>query len=323
MKRKPQVCVEIEPDLVAAATGDAEPGAVRRVEHHIGSCGACRGEFHRYREIEGVVGALRRAPAVAESVARAREGLESRLADLRSRLVSYRVFPSPLGHILIARSEHGVSLVEYLHGGTDLRTSRLKRIAGAELQEDDAEIETLYRELLEYLRGDRTRLEWPLDLRLARSDFHRSVLRATAAIPYGAVTSYAGIAAEIGKPAATRAVAQALRWNPLPIVVPCHRIIGTSGALTGYSGDKIGLKQQLLAVEGVHAIGARSDSRVARNTLYHYDRNDQREYCLPTCGDIARRPIGPVTLLASRELAGALGLVPCTACRPDLHPLAA
>jgi len=323
MKRKPQVCMEIEPDLVAAATGDAEPGAARRVEEHIDSCGACRGEYHRYREIEGVVGALRGAPAAAESVARARQGLESRLADLKSRLVSYRVFSSPLGRILIARSEHGVSLVEYLDGGVDLSTSRLRRIAGVELQEDGAEIETLYRELVEYLRGDRTRLEWPLDLRLARSDFHRSVLRATAAVPYGAVTSYAGIAAEIGKPAATRAVAQALRWNPLPIVVPCHRIIGTSGALTGYSGNKVGLKQQLLAVEGIQAIGTRRDSRVARNMLYHYDRNDQHEYCLPTCGDIARRPIGPVTLLASRELAGAMGLVPCTACRPDLNPLAA
>src|SRR3982074_3181563 len=84
MKRKPQVCVEIEPDLVAAATGDAEPGAVHRVEQHIDSCGACRGEFHRYREIEGVVGALRRAPAAAEGVARARQGLESRLPAPRS-----------------------------------------------------------------------------------------------------------------------------------------------------------------------------------------------------------------------------------------------
>jgi methylated-DNA-[protein]-cysteine S-methyltransferase len=323
MKRKPQSCLEIEPHLIAAAMGDAEPSAARRVEHHIDSCAPCRGEFHRYREIDGVVGALRRAPAAMASVARAREGLDSRLADLRSRLVSYRVFPSPLGPILIARSEHGVSLVEYLQGRADLKASRLGRIDGVELQEDGAEIETLYRELLEYLRGERTRLEWPIDLRLARSDFHRAVLRATAAIPYGAVTSYAGIAAEIGKPAAARAVAQALRWNPLPIVVPCHRIIGTSGALTGYSGDKVGLKQRLLAVEGIHALGKRSDSRLARNTLYHYDRNDQHEYCLPTCGDIARRPIGPVILLASRELAGSLGLVPCTSCRPDLHPLAA
>ena len=140
MKRKSQVCVEIEPDLVAAATGDAEPGAALRVEQHIDSCGACRGEYDRYREIEGVVGALRGAPAAAESVARARQGLESRLADLKSRLVSYRVFSSPLGRILIARSEHGVSLVEYLDGGVDLSTSRLRRIAGVELQEDGAEV---------------------------------------------------------------------------------------------------------------------------------------------------------------------------------------
>jgi O-6-methylguanine DNA methyltransferase len=322
MTRKPHVCLEIEPDLVAAATGDAESGAARRVERHLASCGACRREFDRYREIDGVVGALRRAPAAAGE-ARAREGLESRLADLRSRLVSYRVFPSPLGPILIARSEHGVSLVEYLDRGADVKASRLRRVPGVELREDGAELEALHRELLEYLRGDRTRLEWPLDLRLARTDFHRAVLRATAAIPYGAVTSYAGIAAELGKPAATRAVAQALRWNPLPIVVPCHRIIGTSGTLTGYSGGRVGLKRELLAVEGIRAKGKRSDSRVARDTLYHYERNDQHEYCLPTCGDIARRPIGRVTLLASRELAGSLGLVPCTSCRPDLHPLAA
>ena len=323
MNRKPRVCLEIEADLVAAASGDAEAGIAHRVERHIDACAPCRGEFQRYREIDGVVGALRRAPVAAESMAHSREALESRLADLRSRLVSYRIFPSPLGHILIGRSELGVSLVEYLGDGTDLGASRLSRAAGVEAQEDGAEIEALYRELLEYLKGDRTRLEWPLDLRLARSDFHRHVLRATAAVPYGAVTSYAGIASEIGKPAATRAVAQALRWNPLPIVVPCHRIIGTSGALTGYAGNQTGLKQRLLAVEGIHAAGARGDSRVARDALYHYERNEQHEYCLPTCGDIAQRPIGRVTLLASRDVAGSLGLVPCTACRPDLHPLSA
>ena len=65
MSRKPRTCLEIESDLVAAATGDAEPGAVRRVEHHIDVCAPCRGEFRRYREIDGVVGALRRAPAAA------------------------------------------------------------------------------------------------------------------------------------------------------------------------------------------------------------------------------------------------------------------
>src|SRR5206468_2626888 len=91
------------PPVARNTGGAAEPGDGRRVEHRVGACAACRVEFGRYREIDGVVGALRRAPAAADTVARPREGLEARLADLRSRLVSYRVFPSPLGHILIAR----------------------------------------------------------------------------------------------------------------------------------------------------------------------------------------------------------------------------
>jgi methylated-DNA-[protein]-cysteine S-methyltransferase len=236
--------------------------------------------------------------------------------------VAYRIFPSPLGHILIGRSEHGIAVVEYLHGGSSLRASRLARVEGVEAVPGGEELERLQRDLLDYITGRRRSLDWTLDWRLARSDFERAVLEATANIPYGAVASYAGVARRIGKPSAVRAVAQALRWNPLPIVVPCHRIIGTSGALTGYSGDKVGLKRELLAVEGIQAVGGRSDSRIARETLYHYERNDAHEYCLPTCGDIGRRPIGTVTLLNSRELAGSMGLVPCSACRPDLHPLA-
>ena len=320
MTRKPQACVEIEPDLVATATRDAEPAATRRVERHIDACASCRGEFQRYRQIEGAVGTLRRVPAPSEAEIRAREGLESRLADLRSRLVIYRVFPSPLGHILIARSEHGVSLVEYLGERTDVRASRLSRVAGVEPQEDGAEVEALYRELLEYLRGDRRQFGWPLDLCLARSDFHRAVLQATAAVPYGAVTSYAGIASDVGKPAAVRAVAQALRWNPLPIVVPCHRVIGSSGSLTGYAGDKLTLKQRLLGVEGVPTLREQRDFRVARDAMYARDR-DYAAYCLPTCGSIASGTLSRLTLFASRERAESSGLAPCTTCRPDLHPL--
>jgi hypothetical protein len=117
-----------------------------------------------------------------------------------------------------------------------------------------------------------------------------------------------------------RAVAQALRHNPVPIAVPCHRIVGASGSLTGYAGSRLGLKERLLAVEGVPSEHAAAP-RVARQRLYHYEVNEAREYCLPTCGGIARRPIGQVVLYASRERAEGRGLVPCTSCRPDLHPL--
>lgn len=322
MTAKPTICVEIEPDLVAAATGDAAAAAARRVEDHVGRCAPCRRALERYRAIDGVLGGLRRAPLPEVEMARSRETLESRLADLRSRVVAYRVFSSPLGRILIARSEQGVSLVEYLGGGRGLGASRLSHVPGVEPQEDGAEIETLYRDLVDYLEGRRRHLDWPLDLRLARSDFHRAVLAATATIPYGAVTSYAGIARDLGKPAAVRAVAQALRWNPLPIVVPCHRVIGSTGSLTGYAGNRVSLKQRLLAVEGVRTLEARGELRVARHAMYASPWGEV-EYCLPTCGSLPQQTLAELRLFGSRERAEATGLRPCTTCRPDLHPLAA
>jgi len=207
-----------------------------------------------------------------------------------------------------------VSLVRFLgRGGAP-------RLPGLEAVADGAEIERLYRELLDYLQGRRTRLEWPLDLRLARSDFHRMVLELTARIPYGAVTSYASVARELGRPAAVRAVAQALRANPLPIVIPCHRVVGADGGLTGYAGKRIGLKQRLLAVEGVQTVRKPADFRVRREAMYIRDRNEV-EYCLPTCGTLARRSLSELTLFASRECAESCGLHPCSTCRPDLHPL--
>jgi O-6-methylguanine DNA methyltransferase len=292
------------------------------VQAHTAACPSCARELERYRALDGVLADWGQERGRAEAVTRARRRLENGLADLRRRLLIGRVFDSPLGPLLIARSEEGVSLVEYLDDAQGGVRSRLAREAGLELVEDGAEIEALYRDVLDYLEGKRTRLEWPLDLRLARSDFERAVLRATAAVPYGAVTSYTGIADEIGQHSSVRAVAQALRHNPVPIAVPCHRIVGIGGDLTGYAGHRLGLKERLLAVEGVPSEHGATAPRVARGKLYHYEANEAREYCLPTCGDIAHRPIGRVTLYASRVRAEAGGLVPCTSCRPDLHPLA-
>src|SRR5262249_48509036 len=205
----------------------------------------------------------------------------------------------------------------YLGPHASVRRSRLARTPGVEAVEDGAEVEARYRELMEYLEGKRTRLEWPLDLRLARSDFHRHVLSATSEIPYGAVTSYAGLACRLGKPTAVRAVAQALRWNPLPIVIPCHRVVGTSGALTGYAGDKIGLKQQLLSTEGVPAAKA----TVPRHTMY-VSLPGETFYCLPSCAWIpsSEHPHRFI-FFGTSDRAEASGRMPCSDCRPDLHPL--
>ena len=159
-------------------------------------------------------------------------------------------------------------MVEFLGRGRRPDAYGARRLSGLELVEDRGEIERFGRELGEYLEGRRRRLDWPLDLRLARSDFHREVLRRTAAIPYGAVASYSGIAHDVGRPRAVRAAAQALRWNPIPLVIPCHRVIGSSGLLTGYAGGTTEKKQRLLEVEGVPMTRTRGDFRIQRDHMY-------------------------------------------------------
>jgi methylated-DNA-[protein]-cysteine S-methyltransferase len=211
--------------------------------------------------------------------------------------------------------------VQYLPAGGAL-PAHVRRLLGEDAVEDRAATEALRAELVEYLEGRRSRLDWPLDLRRVRSDFQRRVLEATAALPYGAVTSYAGIAERIGAPSAVRPVAQALRWNPLPIVIPCHRVIGSSGTLTGYAGRHVDLKHRLLAVEGVKTIAARDDFKIDRRAMYTL-MVGEREYCVPTCGSLLSRPLAQLTLFGARERAEAAGYAPCTTCRPDLNPLPA
>jgi O-6-methylguanine DNA methyltransferase len=315
-------CRAIQPDLVAAATGDASPAAVSRVREHVDACAPCRQEMDRYRSIDRIVGDIRRTPIVADRADVLRGDLEWRLAELRRRAVTARVWSSPLGPLLIARSDEGVVAVEYLESARGATASRLLRRHGIEIIEDGAETEAFYQQILEYLAGDRTRLAWPLDFRFAGSEFQREVLEATAALPYGAVVSYAHLAREIGRPTATRAVAQALRRNPLPIVVPCHRVVGSSGALTGYAGDKLALKERLLTLEGVPVAHARREGHIVREAMYVRADHDT-EYCVPTCGSLSTLPLWRLTLYSARDRAEAAGLAPCTSCRPDLHPISA
>jgi methylated-DNA-[protein]-cysteine S-methyltransferase len=320
VKNRPAVCTAIEADLVAAAVGEAEPAAERRVSEHVTRCAPCREEYAGYRAIDLEALVLRDAPVDAGAVAVARDRLEGRLLDLRSRVVAYRVFDSPLGPVLLAHSEQGVVLLEYLHGPKDAAHSRLRRAHGIEPVEAGGDIEALYRDFRAYVEGRTRRLDWPLDLRLARSPFQRAVLRRTAEIPYGAVVSYKRLAQDLGHPRAVRAVAQALRWNPVPVAIPCHRVVGVAGHLTGYAGGEVTRKRQLLAVEGVPVLPGRGDFEVARGAMYLLQPGDE-EYCVPSCPSARVLHSGLPMLFSSRERAEAVGLRPCTTCRPDLHPL--
>jgi methylated-DNA-[protein]-cysteine S-methyltransferase len=320
VKQRAASCAEIEADLVAAAIGEADATAEGRVAGHVAKCEPCRVEHSGYRAIDRELGTIREAAVDVQGVAQSRERLESRLLDLKSRIVAYRVFDSPLGPILLAHSEHGVVLLEYLHGRRDLGASRLARLRGIETVEDGGEVEELYRDFRAYVDGRAHRLEWPLDLRLAKSPFQRRVLERTASIPYGAIVSYKRLASDLGQPRAVRAVAQALRWNPLPVAIPCHRVVGATGLLTGYAGGETGRKRQLLTTEGVPLVPAHDDFAVARGAMYVLMPGDS-EYCVPSCPSTEALQSGLPTFFGSRTRAEAVGLRPCTTCRPDLHPL--
>lgn len=114
---------------------------------------------------------------------------------------------------------------------------------------DDGAFADARRQLAEYLAGERTEFELPL--RIEGSDFQRDVWRALLDIPYGETLSYGELAARIGRPGASRAVGLANGRNPISIVVPCHRVIGSSGALTGYGGG-IERKRHLLDLEAAY-----------------------------------------------------------------------
>jgi methylated-DNA-[protein]-cysteine S-methyltransferase len=314
-------CRAIEPDLVAVGAREAGASAAERVAEHVRDCGSCRVELERYRAVDDAVGAMRGTRLAGDDPTLARAELESRLADLRSRIVTFGVHASALGPILLGRTELGVSLVRYLEGGSAPLGPQVQRAVGDDAVEDRAATEALAADLADYLAGRRSRLDWPLDLRRAGSAFQRRVLEATARLPYGGVTSYAGIAREVGAPRAVRPVAQALRHNPLPIVIPCHRVVGNTGALVGYAGSRMDLKQRLLAVEGVPTDDTPRDPRVPRERMDVRYLQDA-EYCVPSCGSLPERPLADLTLFGSRRQAEAAGLGPCSSCRPDLHPIA-
>jgi methylated-DNA-[protein]-cysteine S-methyltransferase len=108
-------------------------------------------------------------------------------------------------------------------------------------------IDDVRRELDEYFEGKRREFDLPIDLRVAA--FNEEVLHELARVPYGVTTTYGALAAKVGRPNAARAVGTVMNRNPIPIVLPCHRVLGANGSLTGYAGG-LDRKLQLLQLEG-------------------------------------------------------------------------
>jgi methylated-DNA-[protein]-cysteine S-methyltransferase len=163
--------------------------------------------------------------------------------------VAYASVDSPLGPLVVAATPKGLVRVSYTEfRGEDEVLEELARRVSPRVLEAPARLDGVRRELDEYFDGRRERFETPVDWSHL-AGFTREVLRATAAIPFGDVSTYAGVAEAAGSPRAVRAAGNALGANPMPVVVPCHRVLRTGGALGGYTGG-LERKEFLLRLEG-------------------------------------------------------------------------
>jgi methylated-DNA-[protein]-cysteine S-methyltransferase len=163
--------------------------------------------------------------------------------------VAYARLDSPVGALLLAATPTGLARIAYLDDEEaedavvqDLATRISPRVLAAPRQLDGPR-----RELDEYFSGRRQRFESRLDWELM-TDFARRIMAAAAAIPYGSVSTYREVASRAGSPRGARAAGNALGSNPLPIMLPCHRVLHTGGGLGGYTGG-VDRKRRLLAIE--------------------------------------------------------------------------
>ena len=163
--------------------------------------------------------------------------------------VAYTLEDSPVGRLLLAATTRGLVRVAYLDGGEDAVLADLAARLSPRILAAPPRLDPVRRELEEFFLGARSRFEIAIDWRLS-AGFARRVLRATSRIPYGSVSSYKGVAVKAGSPRAYRAAGTALGGNPLPIVVPCHRVLHSGGGLGGYTGG-LERKRALLSIEGV------------------------------------------------------------------------
>jgi methylated-DNA-[protein]-cysteine S-methyltransferase len=214
-------------ELIAIALGDAKPSP--HIKRWLNT-GEGRREFKAYQETLEMLNQLYADVKVSPPVDRA----------------YYSALRTPVGRVFVAATDAGLARVSFNPDEaafvSALRRSKLDAVRSAE------KVSGIVAQLETYFAGKRSTFDVPIDWR-RMSPFQHSVLAAALQVPAGQVVSYHDIARRIGQPQASRAVGQALGHNPMPIVIPCHRVVSSGGGLGGYTGG-LGIKQKLLQLEG-------------------------------------------------------------------------
>ena len=230
--------------------------------------------------------------------------VEAGLAD------RYASIDTPLGRAFVAWNGRGVSWVGMADDGAEF-AQRFVEEVGRPIEPADAPPERLASAIRRRLDGDR-RVRIPLDLR-GHTPFEVMVWMKALEIPRGEVRPYGWIAAEIGRPKAVRAVGTALAHNPVPLVVPCHRVVRSDGMIGQYSMGGPEAKRQVLAAEGLDTLTLEADAAAGRR----YTGSDTTHIvCHPTCRDARRVTDRHRVHFPSLAAAAQAGYRPCLHCRP-------
>ena len=265
-----------------------------KIEHLLGSIGS---EF-----ADEVVEALLR---------RSRGKITTALKRIRRPEAAVGVVKSSLGRLLVAMSSSGVALTHYVHDGRDIAATLATLRLQFDPVEDQRTVREVGKEISHYVAGDAKALRQRVDLILAGNAFQKKVLDGLQTVPRGAVVSYQAVGAAVGSAKAARAVGNALHNNPVPIYIPCHRVIAADGRLGGYVGGPA-CKLQLLRSEG---FAVDSDTGNISNTTV-WGHRGTKMYCKPGCRVAAHGDRTRIVFFANPEEAQRAGMRPCKICRP-------
>jgi O-6-methylguanine DNA methyltransferase len=221
------------------AIGDLVPEDEEWIHTHTATCRYCRNEMESFVRLDSL---LDTAEPKVEFVPM----LQVRVRRERT-VARWGLVDSPVGDLYVAASDGGICEISFGRKGSAGFFADLAR-RGYVPVDDQAAIADASRQLAEYFSGSRATFELPVDL-AGLTPFTRQVLDAATAVPFGALVTYRDIATAIGKPSASRAVGNALGRNPVPVIVPCHRIVRSDRSIGGYTGG-LDIKHRLLALEG-------------------------------------------------------------------------
>jgi methylated-DNA-[protein]-cysteine S-methyltransferase len=243
-------------------------------------------------------------------IGQTRPRIERAMKILRRPQARVGVIPSQLGRLLIAESERGIAGIHFLWtDGAERMLAMLRK--QFDLIENEPSARRIAAEIDRVFDGDFSAMDRPVDLSLVESDFKRRAYTSLRKVPPGAVITYHQLAATVGQPNAQRAIGTTMATNPIPIFVPCHRVIRSDGTIGNYGGG-VDNKLKLLRAEGFE-VGR--DLRLPARAVMGHRRTGI--FCRPDCSAGLRADPSRVLIYADSKSARHEGLRACKLCKPQ------